>query len=173
MMMQLCEERERVVAKPKKHRNAGASEFREFAQSAQRIAHAAKRIEHPFGQAQWVRTSDEHARVSRHLATLHSAAPTNVVRREFKRLARQWREDRGGISSISRMVLHPAYQRIIGLGPDVVPLLLKDLQTEPEHWGPALSAITGANPIPASAAGNLAAMSAAWVRWGEENGKLG
>jgi hypothetical protein len=65
---------------------------------------------------------------------------------------------------------HPAYQEIIQLGPEVVPLLLRDLDETERHWFVALRALTGANPIPASAAGNIPKMIEAWRTWGKENG---
>lgn len=44
------------------------------------------------------------------------------------------------------MAMHPAYQRIIGLGPEVAPLLLRELERQPDHWFWALKALTGADP---------------------------
>jgi hypothetical protein len=65
---------------------------------------------------------------------------------------------------------HPAYQEIINLGPEVIPLLLQDLEKNETHWFIALRKITGVNPIPGSAAGNIPQMVQAWVRWGREHG---
>lgn len=85
----------------------------------------------------------------------------------FRDLAREWREDTRYLSSISQMIAHPAYRRIVELGPAVVPLLLEDLRREPDHWFAALREITGENPVPPDDRGNVAAMAEAWVRWGE------
>jgi hypothetical protein len=68
------------------------------------------------------------------------------------------------------MVSHPAYQAIIALGPAVVPFVLHDLEREPAHWFEALQAITGADPVTPAQWGNIPAMSAAWLRWGREQG---
>jgi hypothetical protein len=65
---------------------------------------------------------------------------------------------------------HPAYQEIIRLGPAVVPLLLRDLAEHHTHWFVALEGITGARPVPASAAGNIPRMVEAWLRWAKDNG---
>jgi hypothetical protein len=43
-------------------------------------------------------------------------------------------------------ILHPAYQRIIGLGKAVIPFILRELQTEPNEWFWALRALTGEDP---------------------------
>jgi hypothetical protein len=63
---------------------------------------------------------------------------------------------------------HPAYRQIIGLGPAVLPLLLRDLAESHRFWFPALNAITGENPIPDDAAGDVSRMANAWIIWGRE-----
>ncbi len=65
---------------------------------------------------------------------------------------------------------HPAYREIISLGPDVVPLLLQDMEINHTHWFCALREITGVEPIPQAAAGNMAMMVEAWLRWAKDNG---
>jgi hypothetical protein len=70
------------------------------------------------------------------------------------------------------MAAHPAYQEIITMGQEVVPLLLRDLEQEPDHWFAALRAITGAHPVPPEDRGDLHKMAAAWLRWGKDNGYL-
>ena len=64
------------------------------------------------------------------------------------------------------------YQQIIGLGPSVLPVLVGELAREPDHWFWALEAITGQNPVPAEAVGNVAAMTEAWLAWGRREGLL-
>lgn len=66
--------------------------------------------------------------------------------------------------------MHPTYQRIIGMGPRVVPLLLAELERKSGHWFWALHAITGANPVPEDSEGNLRAMAEAWLEWGRQRG---
>jgi hypothetical protein len=56
------------------------------------------------------------------------------------------------------------------MGDVVVPLMLRDLEKASNLWVWALPVITGAHPVPASDAGNIAKMSEAWVRWGKEHG---
>jgi hypothetical protein len=65
---------------------------------------------------------------------------------------------------------HPAYQEIIRLGPDVVPLLLRDLADNHTHWFAALEAITAARPVPPSLAGNIPQMVAVWLSWAKDHG---
>jgi hypothetical protein len=68
------------------------------------------------------------------------------------------------------MAAHPAYQEIIGMGPEVVPLLLADLARQPDHWFTALKAITGANPVDPADCGRIEKMAEAWLQWGRQNG---
>lgn len=89
---------------------------------------------------------------------------------EFKRLAQQWKLERPRGADVTDMVMHPAYQRIIGLGPRAVPLILAQLEREPAHWFWALHAITGADPVPTESQGRLREMSDAWIAWGRKQG---
>ena len=88
----------------------------------------------------------------------------------FLQLAEQWRRETGMLSVVSKMAMHPAYQRIIGMGQPVVPLILRELEQGPDHWFWALQAITGDNPVPPEQRGNLAEMAAAWLEWGGGHG---
>lgn len=88
----------------------------------------------------------------------------------FRLLVARWKSERGATSSATQMAMHPAYQRLIGLGPEAVPLLLRELQREPDHWFWALGAITGENPVPPEARGNLTEMAKAWLEWGRRKG---
>ena len=88
----------------------------------------------------------------------------------FEQLSRQWRAATGHLSSADAMAMHPAYKEIVGMGVNVVPLILADLEREPDHWFYALRMITGASPVPAEDRGDMQKMAAAWVKWGRKNG---
>ena len=89
------------------------------------------------------------------------------MRKKFKRLAGQWRRETMHASSITELALHPAYQQIVGLGPAAVGMIIAELRREPDHWFWALNAITGEDPVPDDARGDLAAMTRAWLEWAE------
>jgi hypothetical protein len=95
---------------------------------------------------------------------------TSGLEETFLGLAEQWQRETGMLSLVQKMVMHPAYQRIIGMGQPVVPLILKALEREPDHWFWALEAITGENPVREEERGRIKQMAAAWVLWGRENG---
>jgi hypothetical protein len=94
------------------------------------------------------------------------------VERKFVRLRNEWKAQRGHHASSAKLAMHPAYQKIIGMGPDVVPLLLRELasEREPDAWFWALRAITEANPVPDEARGDGRAMALAWLEWGKDQG---
>jgi hypothetical protein len=94
------------------------------------------------------------------------------VESDFYELLLKWRNDVRLLSSVAKMAVHPAYQSIIGMGWLVVPLLLKELEREPDHLFWALSAITRENPIKPEDAGNIGRMAKAWIDWGRERGLL-
>jgi hypothetical protein len=96
--------------------------------------------------------------------------PGESAAEKFERLAAAWHKAVAHQSSSRIRDNHPAYQEIVGMGRAVVPLLLKDLETNRRHWFTALAAITGADPIPAEDAGNIPRMAEPWLRWGKENG---
>lgn len=89
---------------------------------------------------------------------------------KFHSLAETWRNDVRLTSSLTDMILHPAYQRIIGMGVAAIPFLLRELERKPDHWFWALTAITGADPVSAEDRGKLRKMADAWLRWGKEQG---
>jgi hypothetical protein len=92
------------------------------------------------------------------------------VEERFRRLEATWLAEVGYSSSSTVLRSHPAFQEIIAMGRAVVPLMLRDLEERPRLWVWALPRITGADPVPASARGNIAEMSAAWLRRGREAG---
>jgi hypothetical protein len=98
--------------------------------------------------------------------------PGTDIRERFYRLASEWKEQSRYLSNTAQMAMLKPYQRIIGMGWPVVPLILDELQREPDQWFWALEAITDVNPIPAEAAGNVRLMAQAWVEWGIRQGLL-
>jgi hypothetical protein len=96
--------------------------------------------------------------------------PTAVLQRRFRRLAQKWKRSQTFTSSTTQIVLDPAYQEIIGMGYPAVPLILHELEKEPDHWFWALRSITGEEVIRPSQRGNLKQMTDAWLRWGRERG---
>jgi hypothetical protein len=94
------------------------------------------------------------------------------IRERFRRLAAEWKERSRYLSNTAQMAMLKPYQRIIGMGWEAVPLILEELEREPDHWFWALEAITEENPVPAEAAGKVRLMASAWVEWGRKHNLL-
>ena len=108
------------------------------------------------------------------LATVLDAAgvrqQTERLRAEFETLARQWKDETAGDSTGRAILLHPAHQRIVGMGRPALPLILEDMRQRGGHWFAALRAITGEDPVAAEDAGRVRKMQSAWIEWGRRNG---
>ena len=61
------------------------------------------------------------------------------------------------------------YQKIIAMGPSVVPLILEEMRNKPDHWFWALSALTDDDPVPPGKRGQFKEMIKAWLEWGKQN----
>lgn len=88
----------------------------------------------------------------------------------FEDLFNKWSEETEFASSVEEFVLNKNYQRIIGLGPRAIPLLLKKLRKTKAHLFWALENITGENPVPPDEWGNIDAMTKRWILWGNQTG---
>ena len=101
------------------------------------------------------------------------AAPSELTLKErFERFAKEWKEQSRYLSNTAQMAMLKPYQRIIGLGLPVVPLILAELEHEPDQWFWALEAITGEDPVPPEAKGKVTLMAEAWEEWGKQHGCL-
>jgi hypothetical protein len=95
------------------------------------------------------------------------------LERRFQELANLWKMETRFMSNSTRKAMHPAYQKIIGMGDSAVSLILHDLvENGPNDWFWALTSITDANPISQEIAGNMIRMTEAWVQWGKKAGYL-
>ena len=91
------------------------------------------------------------------------------TRNDFVKHAMKWKRETIHISSPSEKYLHPSYARIIGMGRKALPFLFLELQNHGGDWFYALRAITGANPVTPSMAGNMPKMISAWLTWRENS----
>jgi hypothetical protein len=97
-------------------------------------------------------------------------AETAALEPVFLALVRSWKQERGPSSSTTELAMCPSYQRSIGMGPAVVPLLLRELERAPDHWFWALKAVTGADPVPEGSRGKVREMARLWIDWGRAQG---
>lgn len=96
----------------------------------------------------------------------------DLIEAKFRQLHQEWKAQTVALSSTHEIALTPAYQQIIGLGVEALPLILADLRATQDHWFWALKAISGDDPVSYDDRGDVDAMTSAWVRWGQAKGLL-
>lgn len=96
--------------------------------------------------------------------------PRESSENRFRELVQQWKEQTKFTSSATDLVMNPAYQQIIGMGPSALPFLMAELRREPDHWFAALQAITGQDPLLPEERGDLDRMTSVWLAWGKAHG---
>ncbi|MBI4284381.1 MAG: hypothetical protein HY670_00565 [Chloroflexi bacterium] len=92
------------------------------------------------------------------------------IKREFNELASHWHDETGHLSSPSTITGTDTYLKIISMGKPAIPFILKDLQERGGHWYRALRILSGTDPVPPEAKGDVPQMKECWLRWGREKG---
>jgi hypothetical protein len=88
-----------------------------------------------------------------------------ALKQTFDELAENWHRETDHLSSINDIALNFNYQRIIGMGPNAIPMILEELQKDGGHWFWALRAITGEDPVDPVDRGDFPKMTKAWLDW--------
>ena len=85
------------------------------------------------------------------------------IEARFERDAAEWEDQSEYMSVVIDMITVPSYQRIIGLGPAAVPLIIERMREHPGHWFWALVHIVGED----MAAGTTTVPEATrrWIEW--------
>lgn len=78
-----------------------------------------------------------------------------------------WRSETEHLSSITEKVGSPHFRAIVDLGDRAIPLIVHELRKRPNFIFLALQQITGEDPVPKGARGNVRAMVEAWLLWAE------
>ena len=91
----------------------------------------------------------------------------------FREHVERWKNETGHLSSITKAIAHPSYLRIIGLAKEsknyeIERLLLRELESDPDQWFAALSAVTGEDPVKPDHDYDEAVT--AWLDWGRKEG---
>lgn len=73
------------------------------------------------------------------------------------------------LSSSSREAMaNENFRAILAMGRPAIPLVLQEISTRPDLLMAALPELTGENPVPIEARGDMNAMAAAWIDWYKE-----
>lgn len=89
----------------------------------------------------------------------------SLLELRFKMLKRRWQSEAELLSSPTEIAMLDSYQQIIGMGPQVIPLIMRELSREVDLWFWALRAITGVDPVPEECLGDLDEMAKHWLSW--------
>jgi hypothetical protein len=111
------------------------------------------------------------ALVASKVAASPSVAEQSLEER-FREYADKWESQTAFLSATPMRILNDSYQSIMAMGPEVVPILLRDLQKTQRHWFWALRHLTSADPVPEKDRGTVDRMIAAWIAWGKAEGKI-
>lgn len=83
----------------------------------------------------------------------------------FHKLVRQWRSDTAHLSGAGEIFSHVAFREIVAMGDKAIPLVVSEIETQPDLLVAALPAITGDDPVASGDRGNVYAMVVAWIDW--------
>jgi len=95
-----------------------------------------------------------------------------TVEEEFNELANQWHDETYLLSSPSDITGSDFYLKIISMGRRVIPLILEDLKERGGNWYRALRIISGDDPVPVEARGDVEQMKRFWLQWGRDRGYI-
>src|SRR5437667_384459 len=109
--------------------------------------------------------SDEEIAAQR--KALQGALLVERIEEKFRSLANQWRRETRYVSSITQRTSNVSYLKIIAMGWSAVPLLLRELEKNRDHWIWALYIITGQDPAEGIEIYDDAVE--AWLTWGKQN----
>jgi hypothetical protein len=96
--------------------------------------------------------------------------PDPADEQELEKLFGAWKRDTAHQSSVSVIVSHPAYQKILAMGIRALPWMLRATRDRGTLWFGALEQITREYPAPEGASAK--ARREAWLKWGQEKGLL-
>jgi hypothetical protein len=81
----------------------------------------------------------------------------------------RWKKETEFTSSNLEIVLHPAYQDILGMGKDALPFIFKELAANGGPWFWALRHITKEDPVDPEDRGKNKKMRETWLAWGHRH----
>lgn len=94
------------------------------------------------------------------------------MEKEFQQLASRWKRETAIYGHLTKIIIHPDYQRIMAMGPQVIPLILQDLSKQSAHWFWALHNLVRPGQDPAEGLTTMSEARRAWLEWGRNNDYL-
>jgi hypothetical protein len=94
------------------------------------------------------------------------------LEQRFRSGVAKWQEETRFESSMTNAAINTNYQQIIGMGPAVLPFILRELRDNGGYWFWALRMISGEDPVPAESKGHIPQMTQIWLQWGRTKGYI-
>jgi hypothetical protein len=102
--------------------------------------------------------------VCRENAELKNIGTVDSLEAEFHLLVNRWKAETFYLSSLTKKYAHPAYQRIMAMGTNGLPLVLTELQKSNGNWFYALKFMAGKDV--STGITDYENAKAAWLEWG-------
>lgn len=99
-----------------------------------------------------------------------SALIDPVKASDFFTFKENWKKESSAQSSPFAIRMNRNYQKIIGLGDSIIPLILRELKKQPDDWLYALEMIVRDEEQPTTKKMGFNESISAWIKWGEEKG---
>jgi hypothetical protein len=177
-----CEEYEKP-SRQSKPKGAAAATFESPSSHPYKGAHIEnsdllKRVRHYFSKSRftcdtgevWVEVQQKLTnQASKECAVKKSESDSaleksDALAKEFHSLVTRWKDETFAISSLSKIYMHPSYQRIIAMGEAGLPLVLNALREDQGNWFYALKYMAGEDV--SEGIKNFEDAKAAWLEWG-------
>ena len=91
---------------------------------------------------------------------------------QFDSLVTRWRQESMAMSTIKEMTALTSFKEIVAIGKKALPLVYRHLRDQPSMLVVAGIEISGENPTPEQARGDIKKIVAAWLRWAERTGAV-
>jgi hypothetical protein len=114
--------------------------------------------------------ASERALVKKYVVEENVSLDTADLETEFNALVAKWREDTFPYSSLTKQFNHPAYVRIMAMGKQGIPLVLREMQRSQDSWFYALKFMAGEDA--SEGIKDFDAARTAWTEWGYKHNYL-
>jgi hypothetical protein len=148
-----------------------ATDFEDFQKTCVVIWNAELDSHDAFRAHEWD-TADDALEIWYEKAHATTFIEASLDETRFLQLETEWKRETARHSVLSDIVLNPAYQQIIAMGPVAIPFILRSLQAEINHWFWALKMLNRGVDI-ADGENTMRNAAAKWLSWGRENDYLG
>jgi hypothetical protein len=86
------------------------------------------------------------------------------LEKKFKELSLRIR-NHARFTKLEFLIQEAAYKELIAMGKDILPLLIQELEVNPEYWFHALKTITSQNPIKRGNQNKNSLIANDWKEW--------